>query len=220
MGDGACRKCYYWLRHQGHRWNHKRVWRVYRSNGFNLPRRTKKRLPARIKQPLEVPAEPDRMWSMDFMHDTLMHGKRFRTLNIFDEGVREIAAIEIDTSLPAARVIRVLEQIKESRSLPQQIRVDNGPELISSSLVAWCKENGVHLQHIQPGKPTQNAYVERFNRTYRHEVLDAHLFESLEQVREITHHWMISYNEERPHQSLGNVPPTVFRNQLTKQKAA
>ncbi|MEM9080714.1 MAG: IS3 family transposase [Verrucomicrobiota bacterium] len=210
-------KCFHWLRQQGHPWNHKRVWRVYKSMGLNLPRRTKRRLPARVKQPLEAPAVAGRQWSMDFMHDTLYHGKRFRTLNIIDEGVREALAIEVDTSLPAARVIRVLEQLKESRPLPKQIRVDNGPELVSARLLAWCERHQVTLHHIQPGKPTQNAYIERFNRSYRREVLDAHLFESLSQVRELTHQWMISYNEERPHQSLGNLPPTVFRQQLNKQ---
>lgn len=99
--------------------------------------------------------------------------------------------------------------------MPQQIRVDNGPELISSKLVAWCEKHGIHLHHIQPGKPTQNAYVERFNRSFRHEVLDAHVFGSLSQVREIVHEWMTSYNEERPHQSLGNLPPSLFRQQQT-----
>jgi putative transposase len=152
---------------------------------------------------------------MEFMHDTLHYGKRFRTLNIFDEGVREALAIEVDSSLPAERVIRVLDQLKESRQLPRQIRVDNGPELISSKLVAWCDENQVRLHHIQPGKPTQNAYVERFNRSFRYEVLDAHLFDSLGQVRDIVHWWMGIYHEERPHESLGNLPPTVFRKQLT-----
>lgn len=147
--------------------------------GLNLPRRAKKRLPARVKEPLDAPPHPNAYWSMDFMHDTLYHGKRFRTLNILDEGVREALAIEVDTSLPAERVIRVLEQLKDSRPLPRQIRVDNGPELISSKLVAWCERHQINLHHIQPGKPTQNAYIERFNRTYLREVLDAYLFGSL-----------------------------------------
>ena len=211
-------KCFYWLRQHGATWNHKRVWRVYKAMGLNLPRRTKKRLPARVKEPLDAPPHPNAHWSMDFMHDTLYHGKRFRTLNILDEGVREALAIEVDTSLPAERVIRVLEQLKDSRPLPRQIRVDNGPELISSKLVAWCEQHQINLHHIQPGKPTQNAYIERFNRTYRREVLDAHLFGSLEEVREITYHWMTSYNEERPHESLGNLPPAVFRQQQTQPR--
>ena len=206
-------KCFYWMRQRGAPWNHKRVLRVYREMGLNLPRRAKKRLPARVKQPLNAPPKADHMWSMDFMHDTLYYGKRFRTLNVFDEGVREVIAIEVDTSLPAERVIRVLNQVKESRPLPRQIRVDNGPELISAKLVAWCEQHHVHLHHIQPGKPTQNAYIERFNRSFRNEVLNAHLFTSLNQVREVVYEWMTSYNEERPHQSLGNLPPSVFRQQ-------
>ena len=108
---------------------------------------------------------------MDFMSDSLYHGKRFRTLNIIDEGVREALAIEVDTSLPTARVIRVLEQLAESRPLPRQIRVDNGPEFISAKLTAWCEARNINLHYIQPGKPTQKAYIERFNRTMRREVL-------------------------------------------------
>ncbi|MDA7916365.1 IS3 family transposase [Verrucomicrobia bacterium] len=208
-------KCFHWMRLQDLGWNHKRVLRIYREMGLNLPRRTKKRLPARVKQPLDAPARVNRMWSMDFMHDTLYHGQRFRVRNLFYEGVREATRIEVDTSLPAERVVRVLEQTKESRPFPKQIRVDSGPELISQKLVDWCDENDVHLHHIQPGKPTQNAYIERFNDTFRREVLDAHLFGSLNQVRQISEEWMIGYNEERPHESLGNIPPTLFKEQLT-----
>lgn len=213
-------KCFHWMRLKGETWNHKRVWRVYKTMRLNLPRRAKKRLPGRVKQPLDAPAEAGRQWSMDFMSDTLFCGKRFRTLNVFDEGVREALAIEVDTSLPAERVIRLLEQLKDSHPLPQQIRVDNGPEFISSKLVAWCEDHGIHLHHIQPGKPAQNAYVERFNRSFRNEVLDAHLFSSLSEVRELVHNWLIDYNEERPHDSLGNLPPALFRKNLTAPEPA
>ena len=129
--------------------------------------------------------------------------------------MREALAIEIDTSLPAQRVVRVLEQLAEWRGLPDQIRVDNGPELIAEVLVNWCEARSVTLAHIQPGKPNQNAYIERFNRTYREEVLNAHLFESLDEVREMTWEWMIQYNEERPHESLGGIPPSQYRRNLT-----
>lgn len=207
-------KCYRWMRNKGTPWNHKRVWRVYCAMKLNLPRRARRRVPARIKEPLDAPAQANLQWSIDFMHDTLHHGKRFRTLNVLDEGVREILAIEVDTSLPAERVIRVLEQLKESRKLPQQIRVDNGPELISAKLIAWCETHQIKLIHIQPGRPMQNAYIERFNRTFRTEVLNAHIFHSLSQVREIVHQWMIDYNEERPHDSLGGLPPLQFRQTL------
>lgn len=207
-------KCFHWMRQHGDTYNHKRVWRVYKLLGLNLPRRKKKRLPARVRQPLEVSPLPHLMWSMDFMSDSLYHGKRFRTLNIIDEGVREALAIEVDTSLPSARVIRVLEQLAESRPLPRQIRVDNGPEFISAKLTAWCEARNINLHYIQPGKPTQNAYIERFNRTMRREILDAHLFGSLTEVREMVHDWMTIYNEERPHDSLNNLPPSVYRRSL------
>lgn len=207
-------KCFHWMRQHGEKHNHKKVWRIYKSLGMNLPRRKKKRLPQRVKQPLQVAPEPHQMWSMDFMSDSLYYGKRFRTLNIIDEGVREALAIEVDTTLPTDRVIRVLDQLAESRPLPKQIRVDNGPEFTSSKLVAWCEAKNITLHYIQPGKPTQNAYIERFNRTMRREVLDAHLFNSLTEVREIVHEWMTSYNEERPHDSLNNTPPSVYRRSI------
>lgn len=205
-------KCYHRLRNKGHLWNHKRVHRIYCELNLNLPRRTKKRVPKREVQPLEVIPLPNKMWSMDFVHDSLYRGRCFRTLNIIDEGVREALAIEVDTSLPALRVIRVLDQLKERRGLLEQIRVDNGPEFISQKLIDWCAKQGVKLHHIQPGKPTQNAYIERFNRTFRTEVLDAHLFDDLEAVRDLSWKWMISYNEERPHASLNNLTPSQYSN--------
>lgn len=207
-------KCCDRLRLDGHLWNHKRMWRVYCQLRLNLPRRTKKRLPVRVRQPLTVVPQPNVVWAVDFMSDTLYGGRRFRTLNVLDEGVREGLAIEIDTSLPAERVIRVLEQVVSWRGQPQAIRLDNGPELIADRFMTWCGERGIALRYIQPGKPNQNAYIERFNRTYRSEVLSAYVFESLEQVREISAEWLQSYNEERPHDALAGVPPTTYRAQL------
>ncbi len=209
-------KCYDRLRLNGHCWNHKRVYRVYKLMKLNLPRRTKRRLPKRVQQPMAVEARPNVHWSMDFMSDTLYHGRRFRTLNVLDEGVREILDIVIDTSIPGARVVRTLDQLIEWRGKPKAIRVDNGPEYLSQVFADWCQSNGIALNYIQPGKPNQNAYIERFNRTFRHEVLDAYLFESLGQVREITRHWMTEYNEERPHDSLGRIPPAMFRRQVER----
>jgi putative transposase len=204
-------KCFRRLRLDGRVWNHKRVWRVYCRLRLNLPRRTKKRLPPRVRQSLEVPMQANRLWSMDFMADALYGGRRFRTFNVLDEGVREALAIQIDTSLRAERVIRVLEQLKEWRGLPEAIRCDNGPEYTAQSVVDWCRQHGIELRYIQPGKPNQNAYIERFNKSYRTEVLDAHLFDDLEQVREITDTWLQRYNQERPHEALGNLPPSVYR---------
>jgi putative transposase len=114
--------------------------------------------------------------------------------------------IEIDTSLPAARVVRTLEQLGEVYGLPQALRLDNGPELRSAALTDWCEERGIELRYIQPGKPSQNAFIERFNRTYRHEVLEAYLFSGLQEVQEITEEWIKDYNEDRPHRANGNLP--------------
>ncbi|MFC5491441.1 DDE-type integrase/transposase/recombinase, partial [Dokdonella soli] len=142
-------KCFRRLRLDGHPWNHKRVWRVYKGLKLNLPRRTKKRLPKRERQTLAVPTQANALWSMDFMADTLYGGRRFRTFNVLDEGVREALAIEIDTSLRAERVIRVLEQLKQWRGLPHAIRCDNGPEYTAQVLMDWCTAQGVELRYIQ-----------------------------------------------------------------------
>jgi putative transposase len=210
-------KCHDRLRLEGHPWNHKRVWRVYCQMKLNLPRRVKRRL-TRPAQPLNAPLLPNEIWSLDFMSDSLYQGRRFRTLNIMDEGVREGLAIEVDTSLPAQRVVRVLQQLEAWRGLPKAIRLDNGPELTSQYLGDWCKDKGIELRFIQPGKPNQNAFIERFNRSYRTEVLNNWLFTSLDEVREITHQWLQSYNEERPHDALGSLPPAVFRERLLTGK--
>ena len=134
----------------------------------------------------------------------------FRTFNVIDDHNREGLAIEIDTSITAPRLIRVFEQLAAWRGLPDVLRVDNGPELMAHEFVDWAKAHGMMIDYIQPGEPNQNAYIERFNRTYREEVLDLYLFENLEQVREITHRWLIDYNEHRPHDSLDDLPPVEF----------
>jgi len=136
------------------------------------------------------------------------------TLNIIDKSNREILGIEIDTNLTAGRVIRTLEQLGEIYSLPQAIRLDNGPEQRRAVLVEWCEDKGIELRHNLPGKPSQTDFIERLNRTYRHEVLDAYLFEDLDQVREITDEWITVYNKERPHGALGKLSPRLFRQQV------
>ncbi len=194
----------------GHSWNHKRIDRIYRQLGLNQPRRTKRRVPTRPAIPVFVPEAPSEVWSADFMSDALYRGTRFRTFNIIDDFNREVLAIEVDTSLRAERVIRVLDRLKADRELPHMIRVDNGPEFLSQQLREWGKANRVLIYHIQPGRPTQNAFIERFNRTYRNEVLNLYLFRSLEQVREITAEWIAVYNEQRPHVSLQGAAPCMY----------
>jgi len=198
------------LRKQGHPWNHKRVYRVYCALGFNLKRRTRKRLPSRAPQPLTVVAAANQCWSMDFMSDALYSGRRFRSLNIVDDFNREALAIDIDFSLTAERVVRILERIVAERGYPQAIRVDNGPEFISFTLATWAEKHHVQLKFIQPGKPTQNSYIERFNRSFRYEVLSYYVFDSINQAREIAYQWLIQYNEVRPHEALNNLTPNEF----------
>lgn len=203
-------KCYDRRRLDGQTWNHKRVHRVYCAMNLNLPRWTKRRLPNRIRQPLADPVVLNDIWALDFMADSLYDGRKFRTLNVIDEGNREALGIEVATSIPAWRVVRVLEELVEMHGQPRAIRLDNGSELTSSVFTEWCQERQIELLFIQPGKLDQNAYIERFNRTFRHEVLNAYVFESLDQVREIVETWLREYNDERPHDSLGSVPPTQF----------
>ena len=193
----GCKKMTDYLRNQGYRWNHKRIRRVYRGLALNLHKKPKKR-------------QADLTWSLDFMSDSLSNGRAIRTLNIMDDYNREALWIEVDTSLPAERVVQVLENLLLWRAAPKQIRMDNGPELISQRLERWAKEKQIELLHIQPGKPAQNAYVERFNRTFREEVLDAYLFDDLDEVRMITEHWLEEYNTIRPHEALKGLPPRQF----------
>lgn len=206
----GCGKMVDYLRNHGYSWNHKRIRRIYRELQLNLRRKPKKRLPARIAQALAVPEQSNQSWSLDFMSDSLSNGRAFRTLNILDDYNREALWIEVDTSIPAERVIRVLEVLLLWRGTPRQIRLDNGPELISHRLAAWAQEHHVELVHIQPGKPAQNAYIERFNRTFREEVLDAYLFDDLQEVRAITEHWLYEYNTIRPHEALQGLTPHQY----------
>ena len=154
-------------------------------------------MPVRNPSPLATPEALNQSWSVDFMHDALVCGRRFRTFNVVDDFNREALSIEIDLNLPALRVVRVLDRIAANRGYPVMLRMDNGPEFISLALAEWAEQHAVKLEFIQPGKPTQNAFIERFNRTYRTEILDFYLFRTLNEVREITAKWLSEYNCER-----------------------
>lgn len=201
---------YHRIRRKGILVNHKRLYRIYTTMKLNNRRRTRKRLPARVKQQLFQPTAINEVWSIDFMSDALWDGRKIRLLNVIDDYNREVLTIETDTSLPTDRVIRALSQIGSYRGLPKMIRVDNGPEFISSKLDYWCKENKIILLFIQPGEPTQNAYIERFNGTFRRDVLNAYVFKSIKEVDEITNEWIIDYNYNRPHQALQNKTPMEY----------
>ncbi len=212
-GFWKCRKL---LRREGRTWNHKRIYRVYCLMGLNLRRRAKKRLPGRIRIPLYVPRLPDTVWSADFVSDALWNGRRFRTFNVLDDFNREVMHIEVDTSITSERLIRVFERLRDQHGLPQVLRTDNGPEFLGEAFAAWAREAGMAIQYIQPGKPNQNAYIERFNRTFRDELLNQHLFRSLEDVREAVWWWMIEYNELRPHDALNDLTPMEARQQIAE----
>jgi putative transposase len=186
------------------------MYRIYTAMKLNLRRKHKKRLPARVLEPLAQPIHPNLTWSMDFMHDGLMGGKPFRSFNVIDDFNREVLNITIDTSLTSLRVIRELNKLIEWRGKPIKWRCDNGPEYVSQALEDWAVANKIQLTFIQKGKPHQNGYVERFNRTYREEILDNYAFENLSQARTMTNAWMWVYNNERPHSSLGYMTPRGF----------
>lgn len=200
--------CYLYLRNvKGFSWNHKRVYRIYRELELNLKIKPKRRIKRDKPDALSVPVAPNQVWSIDFMSDSLADGRLLRTFNVLDDYNREGLGIDVDQSLPSGRVIRSLEQIIEWRGKPSAIRLDNGPEYIAQSLIDWANEHRITLMYIQPGKPTQNAYIERFNRTVRHEWLDMHMFESVEHAQQLATQWLWMYNNERPHSAIGGVPP-------------
>lgn len=210
-------KFYGRIRNQGLIWNHKRIGRVYRMLGLNKRKRGRKRLPARIKCPLVVPSHINDTWSMDFMHDTLMNGRKFRVLNIIDDFNREALRIEPFFNIGSQLVIRTLERLVLERGKPRAIRVDNGPEFISLALSNWCRDKEILLVFIQPGKPMQNGYIERFNRTYREAVLNANLFESITQARILSDEFQDDYNFQRPHESLQNQSPKTYKIKSDEQ---
>ena len=200
--------CFLYLRNvKGMRWNHKRVYRIYRELELNLRIKPKKRLLRETPEALSVPTTINECWSMDFMHDQLRDGRSYRLFNVLDDFNREGLAIEVDLSLPASRVVRALNQIIEWRGKPKQIRCDNGPEYISQLLKQWAQANQIKLVFIQPGNPQQNAYIERYNRTVRYDWLSQYLFESIAEVQYHATQWLWIYNNERPNTAIGGITP-------------
>ncbi len=212
------KKMFYTLRSQGFPYNHKKVYRIYKQLGLNLIRKTKRRVPARECQALDIPSQSNQVWSMDFMNDALFNGRRFRTFNVIDDYNREALWIEIGLSIAAKHITDLLEWIVKERGKPKAIRVDNGPEFTSCAFIHWCHKHRIEIRYIQPGKPVQNALIERFNRTYRTEVLDARIFDNLIEAREITLQWIEHYNRNRPHESLQNLSP--FQYLLKEENSA
>jgi putative transposase len=208
------RRLHLLLRRGGWTVNHKRVYRLYRAEGLAVRRRKRKRLAAGLRVKLPLPTRPIERWSMDFVHDTLASGRKFRTLNVVDDKTREALAIEVDTSLGGSRVVRVLDRLVASLGAPQVIVCDNGPEFTGRALDEWAYRTGVKIHFIQPGKPTQNAYIESFNGKFRDECLNEHWFLDLKDARDKIEAWRVDYNEVRPHSSLGDMTPKEYLSTL------
>ena len=203
------------LQREGQAVNHKRIYRLYREENLALRRLRRQHSAQRLTAAEKNLAErPNQRWALDFVSDTLATGQTFRVLTALDEYTRESLAMEADTSLPALRVIRVLEQLREGRGRPEEIRVDHGPEFVSRAMAAWCEQQNILLRFIDPGKPMQNGYVESFNGRFRDECLNASWFLSLAQARTTIETWRCDYNGERPHSSLDYRTPNEFATLL------
>lgn len=204
------RRIWVMLRREGFAVNHKRIYRLYRQEGLAVRKRKRKRINATLRQPHPLPLRPNERWSMDFVSDGLANGRRFRTLNVVDDFTRECLAIEVDFSLPGARVARVLDSLIELRGKPKAIVIDNGPEFAGKDLDAWAYANSVALHFIRPGKPIENAFIESFNGHFRDECLNEHWFLNMRHARALISAWKEDYNTVRPHSSLGNATPNEF----------
>jgi putative transposase len=204
------RRLHILLRREGWMINHKRVYRLYREEGLSI--RIKRRR-KRVSLPRVLPAparKPQERWSIDFLTDSLVDGRRFRVLTIVDNVSRVSPAIEVSTSLTGERVVGVLEQLRQTVGAPQRIAIDNGPEFVSKALDAWAYRHSIRLEFSRLGKPTDNAFVESFNGHFRAECLDQHWFTSVEEAKATIEQWRVDYNTERPHRSLKQATPAAF----------
>lgn len=200
------------LKREGLVINHKRTERIYREEGLELRRKRRKKGAAGARTVLPPAQRPNEYWSMDFVSDSIVTGRRFRALTVVDNFSRECPVIEVDTSLGGARVVNVLERLSETRGLPEVITVDNGPEFAGKALDEWAYRRRVRLNFIRPGKPIENAFAESFNGRLRDECLNTNWFISLKQAREIIENWREDYNQVRPHSSLNNLTPAEYAN--------
>lgn len=201
------------LKREGLVINHKRTERIYNEEALSIRRKRRKKI-SRIRIALPAPEKPNEQWSMDFVSDSLHNGRRFRILTVVDDFTKESPVIETDTSIGGKRLIRIMERISLFRELPSVIRVDNGPEFMSRAFDQWAYDKGIKIHYIQPGKPTQNAFIERFNGKLREECLNENWFLTLQDARDKIETWRIDYNSYRPHRSLGQLTPNEFIEKL------
>jgi putative transposase len=200
------------LRMEGLVVNAKRTYRIYREEGLQVRTKRRKKL-TRPRVPLSVPSAVNQRWSVDFVSDQLANGRRFRVFNVVDDFSRECVLQVVDFSISGERLTHELDRLAQRRTLPRKLVLDNGPELTSKAMFFWAKENRVKLHFIQPGKPTQNAFVESFNGKFREYCLDLNWFASLGDARSTIQTWRQHYNHVRPHRGIGRIPPAMFARQ-------
>ena len=196
--------------------NHKLVWRIYKEEGLALKRKRRKYL-VRVARPLDKAETSNEEWALDFVSDALGSGRSIRLLNVADAFTRECVALEVDTSFASRRVTGVLDRAIAERGAPRRIRSDNGPEFTSRHFIAWARDRGIELLHIQPGKPMQNGRLESLNGKLRDEFLNVSWFRNLFEARRQAQAWRKDYNQVRPHSSLGYRTPEDFARQATAQ---
>jgi len=214
------RRIHVMLQRQGIVMNQKKLRRLYREEKLQVRRRSGRKRALGTRRPMVLPNAANRRWSLDFVSDAFTDGRRFRVLAVVDDYTRECLALVADTSLSGRRVARELDGIIARRGRPQTIVSDNGTELTSMAVLKWCQETGVEWHYIAPGRPTQNAFVESFNGSFRDECLNEILFSSLTEARTQITIWKEDYNSQRPHSALGNVTPVEFATKITLEKQA
>jgi transposase InsO family protein len=206
------------LRQSGEIVNHKRVDRLYAEAGLQVKKRRRKKIPLSDRHPLERPTSANQVWSMDFVFDRTAEGRSIKSLTVVDDATHEAVAIVPERALGGNQLVRILEQLANTRGLPKAIRTDNGKEFCSRAMLTWAHTRGVQLFLIEPGKPNQNAYIESFNGRFRDECLNEHWFTSLQHARVVVEAWRKEYNEERPKRSLGGLTPTDYAKTLIQKQ--
>jgi putative transposase len=204
------------LKRAGIKVNHKKLYRLYKEERLTVRKRGGRKRALGTRAPMAIPQDRNLRWSLDFVADTLVSGRRFRILTVVDDFTRECLTLVADTSLTAPRVVRELDRIIESRGCPRMIVSDNGTEFTSNAILAWQQEHDVEWHYIAPGKPMQNGFVESFNGRLRDECLNEHLFANLNEARQIIEAWRQDYNTQRPHSSLNGLTPTEFAARPTQ----
>lgn len=216
----GCPRIYVRLRREGWTVNHKKVERLYREEALSLRRRARKKSPAVPRLALTKPTRPGQCYAIDFVHDRLANGRRFKCLTMTDPCSKEVPVIEVDLSIGGARVCRILDRIFAGRPLPETLVLDNGPEFAGHALDLWAFQHRVTLHFIQPGKPVQNAFIESFNGKFRDECLNEHWFVTLQEAQVVIEAWRREYNEERTHSTIGDMTPMEFISHYQQRSQA